>query len=295
MVGGADLEDLARRHSIQWSCDAATGRHVIHAGRATLVFAPGLQVALVNNVVVTLSQPVSVEGGRVKLPPELARHVEAAPPPGPVVIPRLTNKEPLVLPVPKPPPVLPVTIAIDPGHGGLHIGGRGRTLLEKDVNLRVSLELQKILESWGARVVMTRTQDVHFDDDIDDDLEKRIRIVNGARPDLFISVHANYVNNAVARGFEVWVPLGEDWRSRESRDLAQLILGELEGVWNSDNRGIKAQHNLRVLKGTNCPAVLVELEFVSNPQAERQLGNAAVQKRLAEAIAEAARKWVLKR
>jgi N-acetylmuramoyl-L-alanine amidase len=300
--GGADLEDLAGRHEIAWTCDAGTARHSVRAGRTTLVFAPGLGHALVNGVPLRLSAPVAVEGGRVKLPLELAREIASnAPlrgakpppaPPGPAAV------------VPPPAPTAPrnrplagCTIAIDPGHGGMHTGGKGRTgLMEKDINLHVSLELQRVLEAWGARVFMTRTDDRHFDVDVDDDLNARVNLVNRQAPDLFLSIHTNYVDNPGPRGFEVWVPRNaRGARDAESRRLARNVLAELGGVWQSEDRGIKDDHNLRVLKGTACPAALVELEFVSNPAAERQLAQASTRRRLAEAIAEAVRRWYAER
>jgi N-acetylmuramoyl-L-alanine amidase len=70
----------------------------------------------------------------------------------------------------------------------------------------------------------------------------------------------------------------------------------LGGIWGaSEDRGTKDDHNLRVLKGTRCPAALVELEFVSNPAVERQLAQASRQRELGAAIADAARDWVLRR
>lgn len=296
--GGADLEDLAGRHEIAWTCDAGTARHSVRAGRTTLVFAPGLGHALVNGVPLRLSAPVAVEGGRVKLPLELAREIAsnaplrgAKPPPAPpgpaAVVP------PPAPPAPRNRPLAGCTIAIDPGHGGMHTGGKGRTgLMEKDINLHVSLELQKTLESWGAKVVMTRVVDRHFDVDVDDDLNMRVDIVNRHAPDLFLSVHTNYVDNPGPRGFEVWVPKNaRGVRDAESRRLARTVLSELGGVWQSEDRGVKDEHNLRVLKGTTCPAALVELEFVSNPAAERQLAQPAVRRRLADALADAVRRW----
>lgn len=296
--GIADLEELARRHEVQWTCDATSGCHTLQCGSVTLVFSPGLMSALLNGMPLPLSMPVTVESGHVKLPFELARYVEMAPvrrppsvakpPPAPTA-PPVKGEEPN-----KARPLAGVRIAVDAGHGGMHTGGRGsRGLMEKDVNLGVALNLQRVLESWGARVIMTRTADVHFDAQVDNDLDARVQIVNGARPDLFLSIHTNYVANAGPRGFEVWVPRCEGARNQQSRDLADLLRGELGEVWGSnEDRGTKDDHNLRVLKGTHCPAALVELEFVSNPGVERQLGQASRQRELATAIADAARSWV---
>lgn len=296
--GVADLEEIAKRREIQWSCDAATGRHTVRTASATIVFAAGLQSALVNGMAIPLASPVTIESGRLKLPPELARYMEMAP---------LRAPKPIVKPLPPaeerdPAPPKPSTsrvlagvkIAIDAGHGGVHTGGKGHTgLMEKDINLGVALNLQQILESWGARVTMTRTNDAHFSNQVDDDLDARVQIVNGARPDLFLSIHTNYVANSGPRGFEVWVPRCNGARDRASRDLAELLRGELGEVWGpNEDRGTKDDHNLRVLKGTHCPAALVELEFVSNPGVERQLARADKQRELASAIADAARSWV---
>jgi N-acetylmuramoyl-L-alanine amidase len=138
--------------------------------------------------------------------------------------------------------------------------------------------------------------DRHFDVDVDDDLNARVDLVNRQNPDLFLSVHTNYVDNPGPRGFEVWVPKNaRGARNAESRRLAQNLLAELGGVWQSEDRGIKDDHNLRVLKGTTCPAALVELEFVSNPAAERELAKATKRRQLADAIAEAVRRWFVDR
>jgi N-acetylmuramoyl-L-alanine amidase len=299
LSGIGDLDELARRYDFQWSCDAASGRHTVRNGPTTLVFAPGFQSALVNGMPMMLVTPVTVENGRVKLPPELSRLLESAPPRRPlglaVTPPKLTPppaKEPELNP--RKGALAGVKIAIDAGHGGLFTGGKGQTgLLEKDINLGVSLHLQKILQSWGARVVMTRVADGQFANHVDDDLDARVDIVNAAKPDLFLSIHTNYVANAGPRGFEVWVPRCTGARDRDSRDLAGLLRSEFDEVWGANqDRGTKDDRNLRVLKGTNCPAALVELEFVSNPAVERQLAQLSKQEDLAAAIAEAARKWV---
>lgn len=131
------------------------------------------------------------------------------------------------------------TIVLDAGHGGDKPGARGKSSLEKDIALEVTLKLGKAIEEAlpGVKVVYTRTTDV------DMDLYKRIEFANEKKADLFISIHCNaaanrrerrrnkagkyyYVNvpNTTPRGTETLVSgfnrLGEqDAAVRENADL----------------------------------------------------------------------------
>jgi N-acetylmuramoyl-L-alanine amidase len=192
-----------------------------------------------------------------------------------------------------PRPLLDCTIALDPGHGGSFTGAIGRAgLTEKEINLDVALQVKDILESWGAKVVMTRTRDTNFSETLDVDLSERCRIVNRASPDVFLSIHTNFTRDPVPHGFEVYVPKNAaSGRDQESRALAALLRGRLGEVWGPCDRGTKDDRNLHVLNGTLAPAVLVELEFVSNPRIEQQLASGSVRHDLADGIAKATLGW----
>jgi N-acetylmuramoyl-L-alanine amidase len=211
------------------------------------------------------------------------------------------------------------TIVIDPGHGGIENGAKGKFgAAEKDITLAISLKLKAIIErNFSFRVVLTR------DKDIDKSLEDRAAIANNNKAYLFISIHANssYRNNA--RGSETYF-LSLNATDEEARRLAYLENNEpdLEGqisseekddikmiLWNmaqtaylkqssqlaesiqvqlnsllkTRNRGIK-QAPFKVLTGVACPAVLVEVAFLSNPEEEEQLGTEDFQNNVALAI-----------
>jgi N-acetylmuramoyl-L-alanine amidase len=51
-----------------------------------------------------------------------------------------------------------------------------------------------------------------------------------------------------------------------------------------DRGNQKDWRGLRVLRKTYCPAVLVELDYLSNPAAEARLANRGFQKRMAQAL-----------
>jgi N-acetylmuramoyl-L-alanine amidase len=180
-----------------------------------------------------------------------------------------------------------VRVVIDPGHGGKDPGAvgllRGRRgpvpCHEKAINLAVAKRIAAELRACGANVVMTR------DDDTFVSLSERARIANRCRAALFVSIHANWAANRSAVGYEVYVSRGASGRSREAamgicRQLAAL------GVPRHGTPRVR-NANFRVLVLTSCPAVLVELGFLSNSAEAAELADAAYQGRLAGHIAQA--------
>ena len=70
---------------------------------------------------------------------------------------------------------------------------------------------------------------------------------------------------------------------KQSSRLAELVQSELDAMLGTRNRGIK-QAPFRVLTGVACPAVLVEVAFISNPEEEQKLASAEFQDKVAQAI-----------
>jgi N-acetylmuramoyl-L-alanine amidase len=211
------------------------------------------------------------------------------------------------------------TIVIDPGHGGLEPGAKGRFgTLEKNISLAVSLKLKAIIErNLALRVVLTR------DEDVDVSLENRAAKANNNKADLFISIHVNSSFRREARGSETFFlsmeATDEEARklaymennptelekgiSSENEDdikmilwdmaqtaylnqssiLAESIQNELNSLFLTKNRGIK-QAPFKVLCGVACPAVLVEVAFISDPEEERKLRSEDFQMKVAQAV-----------
>ena len=199
-------------------------------------------------------------------------------------------------------------IVLDAGHGGWDLGTVGRKgLLEKDLVLDIVQRLGKLIETkLGAEVVYTRQDDSYLP------LEKRAEIANVAKADLFLSVHANYSDLATARGVETYYTntyssvkarteddrptlqdvnwTGVDIRAkvmdshRLAADVQQALYGGL-AVRNPDirNRGVKEAQYV-VLTGTQMPAVLAEVSFVSSPSDEDKLESSEYRQQIAEAL-----------
>ena len=70
---------------------------------------------------------------------------------------------------------------------------------------------------------------------------------------------------------------------KQSSQLAEYIQKALNSLQGTANRGIK-QAPFKVLTGVACPAVLVEVAFISNPDEEGKLGTEGFQRSVAQAI-----------
>jgi N-acetylmuramoyl-L-alanine amidase len=154
-------------------------------------------------------------------------------------------------------------IILDPGHGGRDPGALGNDLVEKDINLDVSLKVRDLLEKKGAIVYLTRK--------IDKTVALPDRFVFSKRydADIFVSIHTNahYEN---FDGTEVYFnkkPYEEDGYanpfSEKSYELAKMIhFSLLEEISTKDN-GIY-DDAFRVLRKNTVPSALIELGYLSN-------------------------------
>lgn len=148
-------------------------------------------------------------------------------------------------------------ICIDPGHGGADPGAVGPGgLHEADVNLAVSQYIVAGLEQkLGLSAALTRETDATTA------LSGRCEFANDWGADLFISVHCNS-NGPSAIGIETL------YKSEKGKALAKPIQEMMIAATDDTDRGLKYRSDLYVLNGTNMPAVLAEIGFISNPETE---------------------------
>lgn len=94
------------------------------------------------------------------------------------------------------------TIVLDAGHGGKDGGAPGynKKVNEKDIVLSITLAIGKKLKQKlsDVKIVYTRKTDVYIP------LWKRTQTANKANGKLFISIHANGLDNRRANGFETY-------------------------------------------------------------------------------------------
>ncbi len=176
-----------------------------------------------------------------------------------------------------------VKFFIDPGHGGKDRHGKSKdgSVVEADVNLRVSLYLRNYLQKAGAIVYMSRMADSTVD------LKYRSELANKSGADFFISVHHNAPGNsndnwtnftstyyhATEEDYE-FNHCNKDLARYIQRDLAYVMdnsngLGSFDGTYSDYN--IYPKEGFSVLRRTNIPAVLIEGSFFTNPTEQRRL------------------------
>ena len=177
-------------------------------------------------------------------------------------------------------------IALDAGHGGSDVGAIGPTgVTEKSVTLRIALELQKLLQQAGAKVLMTRTTDTEVSPkkynatDIEE-LQARCDVANRGNADIFVSIHMDSFTNSTPAGTTGYY-YGSG--TKTGQKLSQLVSENVSKALSTGNRGNKSC-NFYVVKHTEMPATLVEIAFISNQKEERLLNSAAGIKTAAQGV-----------
>ncbi len=211
------------------------------------------------------------------------------------------------------PPVLPFArVVIDPGHGAGDHGVTGPAgLAESGLTLALARQLKDAVETeFGAEVFLTR------DEGQNPGLEERAALSNRLGADIFISLHGAGAASALFSGFHV---LFQDYRFQAglaaevsseapgetgplewelvqagylpaSRNLAMELdraLGEVLRIGGHGPEGLP----LALLSGVSCPAVLIEVGYLTNPEEERRLKGQPYRDALVRAMMRGLRSW----
>ena len=181
-------------------------------------------------------------------------------------------------------------ILIDPGHGGIDGGASAADgTVEKNINLNIALELEKLLKENGFKVFLTRDEDRGLYSDSGSvkakkipDLNERCKLKKDTNCDLFISIHLNKFSDASCKGAQVWYS-----KNSESEEIANIIQSNLVADLDSSNhRKPKFAKDMYKVLRTNddMPGVIVECGFLSNNQDLSNLKNESYQKKVAESL-----------
>lgn len=168
-------------------------------------------------------------------------------------------------------------IFINAGHGGKDCGAVSKNgIFEKDITRKIAAFLSEKLIHNGYDVEFFQQKE---------SVEDVIKAEKKSNSHLFISLHCNAAKNEAANGVEAfYYPC-----SGTGKAVGDEIVRKISNKFKLKNRGVKQRRELRVLNGTNAPAVLVELAFLSNLEEEKILINSGFV--FANAIAEGIEEW----
>ena len=195
-------------------------------------------------------------------------------------------------------------VVIDAGHGGVDSGARSvvGNAYEKDFTLDWAQRLERVLSAAGWQALLTRSNDV------DMGLSNRVTYAVAHQADLFLSLHFNSAGtsqtqagletycltptglpSSVTRGYadDTALSFANNAFDTENLQLALRVHQALLEVNGHRDRGVRRARFPTVLRGQQCPAILVEGGYLSNPDEARQIADAAYRQKLAEAVAAA--------
>ncbi len=177
------------------------------------------------------------------------------------------------------------TVYIDVGHGGFDPGFvkkvSGKEIYEKDVNLQISLLLDKHLQSKGYNTIINRIEDKALSNTKNQDMRNRVYLINSSNADISVSIHQNSFTNSSASGAQVFFHT----RSEEGKKLALSIQSAIkENASWSNKKNVSPNDDYYLLRKTTPPSVIVECGFLSNATDLNKLTNPEYQNVMAEAI-----------
>jgi N-acetylmuramoyl-L-alanine amidase len=163
-------------------------------------------------------------------------------------------------------------IWIDPGHGGPDDGAQYRHHHEDDYNLAIAFFLDYELRLKGLETKLTREADAPVS------LGTRVEAAKLFQADVFVSIHCDAWHRETAQGFSTHVYKIPHLLGAHIHESLQ---SSLQG---HKDRGLQ-ENNFYVLRETPMSAVLVECEFISNPETAAFLKEAENQRLIAQSIA----------
>ena len=182
------------------------------------------------------------------------------------------------------------TIVIDAGHGTPDEGAESSNgTTEAQINLKIALKVQNLLEQTGCTVILTRSDDnaiYNLDSKTlrqkkVSDIKNRVKIGNESSADIFVSIHLNKIPQQQYYGWQCFF----NSKNENSKPLAEHLQENLNESIQKENKRVAMNLNtVYIMKNVEIPISIVECGFLSNPEEEKQLQEDEYQNRLAWGI-----------
>jgi N-acetylmuramoyl-L-alanine amidase/beta-lactamase class A len=201
------------------------------------------------------------------------------------------------------------TVCIDPGHQGSWVDmsaqepmapgssqtknkattgttGNYSKVPEYEVNLQVSLILEKELTSRGYKVVMTRE-----DNDKAISNKERAEFATSEDADITVRIHANSDNSASAAGALTMAPTSANQYLdtdliEKSNTLAECIINSYCSATGLANKGVISADNMTGTNWSTVPVAILEMGFMSNESDDMYITDTSHHKTMAKGIAD---------
>lgn len=182
-------------------------------------------------------------------------------------------------------------VIVDAGHGGEDGGAVSKNgISEANINLKIALKLQKLLEQTGINVILTRsTDEAIYDTDKSgsirekkvSDIKNRVKIGNESSGDLMVSIHLNKIPQEKYDGWQTFYKKGDE----NGKKLAELIQSNLnESILKNNKREAKTINKIFLVDHVTIPITIVECGFLSNSNELKLLQTDEYQEKLAWGI-----------
>ena len=179
---------------------------------------------------------------------------------------------------------------VDPGHGGEDGGAVSLDgLKESELNLKICLRTDTLLGLFGYPCILTRDGEVlEYPTDANTvrrrkqtDLERRVKLTESVYNAVLLSVHQNKYPSAGPKGAQVLYK--DEPESTRFAELTQIML--IAGLGNTVRAPVIVPDSIYLMRKVECPAILVECGFLSNPEELSLLRSESYQTRLALCLA----------
>ena len=178
-------------------------------------------------------------------------------------------------------------LVIDAGHGGEDGGAVAPDgTLESDVNLIVALRLEALARLLGVPTRMTRrSREIDYPPELTTtarrkvyDQHSRAELIRSTPGAVLVSIHQNKYPDPRPRGPQVLY--AADGESKTLGEAAHALL--TQALWPENRRvAAPASKDIYLLRAAQCPAILAECGFLSNPEEAALLAEPDYQTKIA--------------
>ncbi|GGF01930.1 N-acetylmuramoyl-L-alanine amidase [Chishuiella changwenlii] len=146
-------------------------------------------------------------------------------------------------------------ILLDAGHGGTDTGVKEDGFEEKNIVLKIAKVIKDENPFSDIDFVLLREDDEQIIN------TNRANLINEIKPDLVLSIHANYNVKNTKKGTEVHIsPMNPHFE--ESKKLGEIIEANITAL-GLENLGI-IETNSKILRDSKVPIIMLEIGYLTN-------------------------------